>query len=272
MKKIDVRLACCVLNTKLLLKELKELSSGEEIELIAENTESMKSAIRKFAEAESCKIIDVVDENSVALVTVQRVLKLDALIMAGGRGTRLKVNVEKPLLIFRGRSLIERLLGALRASKYIKSVTVVTSKNTEKTEAGMRERGVNTLRAPGSGYVEDMIYALKKLRLGKTLVISSDMPLISGEDVDYVVEEYFKKGKPAMAVFVPEKIFKKYKIKPTMVFDDVVPAGINIVDGNNLNGEESKLITEKIQFAGNLNSVEDLRKIESIIYKGGGRD
>lgn len=193
-------------------------------------------------------------------------MKLDALIMAGGRGSRLGTKEEKPMLIFDGKPLIEHVLEALKNSKHMDKIFVVTSKNTQKTEQEMRKKA-SVLRAPGKGYVEDMLFALKELQLGKTLVVSADLPLLSSEDIDWAAEEYFRQKKASLAIFVPEEIFKKYKLVPSVIINGCVPAGVNIVDGKNLNKGEAKLISEKLQFALNINTPWDLKTAKSISKK-----
>jgi len=192
-------------------------------------------------------------------------MKLNALVMAGGKGSRLKVKEEKPLLIFNGKYLIEHVLEALKNSQYIDKIFVATSKNTQKTEQEMRKKAIAVISAPGKGYVRDMLFALKKLKLGKTLVISSDLPLLHSKDIDQVAEEYFKQKKASLAVFVPEEIFRKYKLVPSIVINGCVPAGVNIVDGKNLNKGEAKLISEKFQLALNINTLKDLKTAKGII-------
>ncbi|MDI6654812.1 MAG: NTP transferase domain-containing protein [Candidatus Hydrothermarchaeota archaeon] len=192
-------------------------------------------------------------------------MKLNALVMAGGRGGRLKVKEEKPLLIFDGKPLIEYVLEALKNSKYIDKIFVAASKNAQKTEQEMRKKAIAVISAPGRGYVEDMLFALKKLKLGKTLVISADLPLLHSKDIDWVVEEYFKQKKASLAVFVPEETFKKHKLVPSIVINGCVPAGVNIVDSKNLSESEARLVSEKLQFALNINTLKDLKTAKSII-------
>ena len=194
-------------------------------------------------------------------------MKLDALIMAGGRGSRLGVKEEKPLLIFKEKSLIEHVLQALKNSKHVDKIFVATSKNTQKTEQEMKRKSIAVIRTPGRGYVEDMRFALEELNLGKTLVVSADLPLLSSEDIDWVAEEYFKQDKASLAVFVPKETFKKYKLVPSIVINGCVPAGVNIVDGKNLIKSEAKLVSEKLQFVLNINTPEDLKTAKSISNK-----
>lgn len=194
-------------------------------------------------------------------------MKLDALVMAGGRGSRLGVEKEKPLLIFNRKYLIYHVLETLKNSRYIDKIFVVTSRNTKKTEQEIKKRGIPIIRAPGKGYVEDMLFALQKTKFGRTLVISADLPLLHSKDIDWVIEEYFKQEKSSLAVMVPKEIFEKHNLKPTLVIEGYVPAGINIVDGKNLSGSESKLVSEKLQFALNINTPEDLKTAKSISNK-----
>jgi adenosylcobinamide-phosphate guanylyltransferase len=57
-----------------------------------------------------------------------------AIIMAGGKGKRLKVNVEKPLLKFQNVTLIDHVIQTLFNSKYIDEILVAISPNTSKTK------------------------------------------------------------------------------------------------------------------------------------------
>ncbi len=170
-------------------------------------------------------------------------MKLSALVMAGGQGTRLGANVEKPLLKLEGRLLIDYILAAVSGCKYIDRVWAVTSPHTPETERYLSEKAVQTLRSPGDGYVEDLVFAIKELGLGKTLTITADLPLLRSIDLDWVIEEYQKQEHPALAVIMSQ---------------DNTPSGVNIVDGKNLNGSEFKLITTKPQFGLNVNTKEEL--------------
>jgi adenosylcobinamide-phosphate guanylyltransferase len=178
--------------------------------------------------------------------------------MAGGRGKRFKAG-EKPLARFRGRPLVEYILRALEQARSIRRIYVVTSPWTRKTEEALRGN-YRILRAPGAGYVEDMRYALRALGLGRTLVIAADLPLLRPEDIDYVVSKYAEQGRAAMTVMVPLKLYGKLGLTPSMVFDDLVPAGVNVVDGGDLNAPEGVLVLDNPRFAFNVNTLKDLNR------------
>lgn len=184
-------------------------------------------------------------------------MKLCALIMAGGKGTRLDADVEKPLLELGGRFLIDYVLEAVSGCEYVDRFWSVTSPHTGRTEEYLKDRPVHVLQAPGKGYVEDLVFAVRKLGLEKTLVVSADLPLLTSGDLNRVIEEYLGQELPAMAVMVPLDIVEKSGIRPDTVMDGHVPSGVNIVDGKNLNGGEFKLITEESKFAINVNTAGD---------------
>jgi adenosylcobinamide-phosphate guanylyltransferase len=153
-------------------------------------------------------------------------MKLCALIMAGGKGTRLEADTEKPLLKLENKFLIDYALEAVSGCKHIDRLWAVTSPHTPETEKYLKEKDVQILQSPGDGYVEDLVFAIGELGLGKTLTITADLPLLESIDLEWAIEEYQKQEHPALAVIVSQ---------------DNAPAGMNIVDGKNLNGSEFKM-------------------------------
>jgi adenosylcobinamide-phosphate guanylyltransferase len=184
-------------------------------------------------------------------------MSLDALLMAGGRGRRIGV-LEKPLLKLKGKYLIDYVLDALKGCNKIQNIYAATSENTKKTDRILKRRGIKTVITPGKGYVSDMVFALKVLGLGKTLVMSSDLPFVSSSTINWIIREYERLGKPSMTLLVPVKIFDSLNLKPSMKIGENAPVGINIVDGKDLNGQEAKLISDKEELAFNINTRKDL--------------
>jgi adenosylcobinamide-phosphate guanylyltransferase len=75
---------------------------------------------------------------------------LDALINAGGKGTRMgKCGVEKPMLTVGGKPTIQRVLEAVSASSHVDRVLVSVSDNTPGTERFLHRMGVETRSPPG---------------------------------------------------------------------------------------------------------------------------
>ena len=56
-----------------------------------------------------------------------------ALVMAGGKGTRMGTRTEKPLIELGGDPMIKRVIDALSASKKVSEIIIATSPNTPKT-------------------------------------------------------------------------------------------------------------------------------------------
>lgn len=186
-------------------------------------------------------------------------MKLSALIMAGGEGTRLEADVEKPLLELDGRFLIDYILEAVGGCEHVDNFWAVTSPHTRVTEGYLKKKPVQVLQAPGDGYVEDLVFAIERLDLEKTLVVSADLPLLTSEDLNWIIEEYLKQGQPALTVMLPLEVVEKSGIRADTIIDGYVPAGVNIVDGKNLNGSEFKLITKESKFAVNVNMISDYK-------------
>lgn len=185
-----------------------------------------------------------------------------ALVMAGGKGTRLKMDCEKPLLELADKHMIDYVLSSLSKSSYIKKVYVATSPHTPLTKQYLIDRNYQIIDTPGKGYVDDLGFILryfeKKHPNTTILTVSSDVPCIKTETYDLIINEYKKLDIEALNVAVPEKIFQKYGIKPTIVFDGMVPAGVNILSSLNKIQNEELLILEKIELALNINNSDDI--------------
>lgn len=187
-----------------------------------------------------------------------------ALVMAGGRGTRMKVAEEKPLLRVLGEPMIGRVVSTLRGAKVVRIIVAVT-KDTPKTAAIAEKLGVDVIQTPGLGYVEDMIYAIKSLRLGRTLVIPADIPLLKSEVIDKAIAHFEQCSKPALALVAPLEKYEKLGLKPDHVFDlngrQVTWVGVNIVEGVRIDEPEldqENLLIEEVECVVNVNTAKDL--------------
>lgn len=193
--------------------------------------------------------------------------------MAGGRGTRMKLAEEKPLIKVCGKPVIEYVLAALKDAKKIDSVIVAPSSCTPRTTALMKKLGVQVLETPGKDYVSDMGYAVQTLKLGVFLAIAADLPLVTGEMVDAVVQRYERCGKPALTVAVPMEIKVKLGMSVEYSFkaddNDVVPVGINVIDGHKRYGDEwldqDIYLMHQEELAVNINTIQELQLAERLL-------
>lgn len=183
-----------------------------------------------------------------------------ALVMAGGRGSRMNSDQEKPLMMVNGKPLIEHVLHALRDSSLVDKIIVATSCHTPETGAHVENLGFEVLKTPGNGYVEDLSFILSQddFKDEVLLTLTSDLPLITARIIDQVLGEYHKSSTPAMSVMVPVEIFREHGLKPSLVLQNVVPSGLNILRGKNTEQDEEVLVLDKIELALNINSPEDI--------------
>jgi adenosylcobinamide-phosphate guanylyltransferase len=198
-----------------------------------------------------------------------------ALVMAGGKGTRMKLAQEKPLIAVCGKPVIEYVLAALKDAKKIDSIIVATSSCTPKTTKLMNQLGVQVIETPGKDYVSDMGYAVQTLKLGVFLAIAADLPLVKSEMIDKIVDRYEHCGKPALTVAVPLETKTKLGMCIEYSFKtgdkDVVPVGINVIDGHKRYGDEwldqDICLLNCEELAVNINTISELQLAELILNK-----
>jgi adenosylcobinamide-phosphate guanylyltransferase len=193
-------------------------------------------------------------------------MKVTAVVMAGGKGTRMALAEEKPLLRVGGKPVIELVLEALKNAQKIDDVVVAVSTYTPKTSNHLEALNVRTIKTPGKEYVSDLAYVVKTLQLQTALAIPADLPLITGEIIDAVIDHYSKCGKPTLAVAVPFETKKNLSMSLSYAFDynnkRVVPAGINMIEGARIDDgelEEEVYILDKPEVAININTTDELR-------------
>jgi len=216
-----------------------------------------------------------------------------AILMAGGKGERLASDIEKPLFKFRNKPLIEYVLKNLENSKYIEKIVVATSPHTHKTtkflakrlfnnankcnnlnddnEFNIYEDYYNYIETPGNGYLEDLSFLLsnfeKKTNKDILVFINTDLPFVSSEIIDNVLEAYLENDFPAMSVLVPLSIFEEYGINPSYNFDNLVPSGLNVLISENKVQDEKKLIIPKVELALNINTIDDVKLANYLLDK-----
>jgi len=195
-----------------------------------------------------------------------------ALLMAGGEGSRLKTEGEKPLLKIGGKTMIEYVLEALKGAKKVDNIIVTISNHTPKTAAFARKQCLKVLQTPGKGFCLDARYAIKKLKLGTVLTICADLPLITSEFIDKVITHYEQSKKPALTVMAPLKIYTKFGLSADYIFNvegkNLVPLGVNVIDGKRIKEkelEEEILVIDDARVAVNVNTFEDLRVAELML-------
>ena len=124
---------------------------------------------------------------------------IPALIMAGGKGSRMGGSTEKPMIAFLGKPLLDWVVDAVFNSKKISKFCVITSVNTPKRR-NIVEHGLKVLRTDAKGYHNDLKQAVSQLGWrGPILTMPSDVPAVTGAILDGVVCEFEASNKDFMA-------------------------------------------------------------------------
>ena len=202
-----------------------------------------------------------------------------AVVMAGGKGERLKANCEKPLFPLKDKFLIDYVLNNLNQSDLLDKIVIATSPNTSKTKDYLIESyNANYLDfyngdekiennskfyyldTPGKGYVEDLSFILDTFNRDSPnhilLFINSDLPLVNTKIINHVLEVYESSDKPALSVSVPTEIFEENDIDYSFEYNGNVPSGLNILLSQNVIQEEEELIIRCSELAFNVNTIE----------------
>jgi adenosylcobinamide-phosphate guanylyltransferase len=207
---------------------------------------------------------------------------MDALVMCGGRGTRLGADREKPLVTVDGEPMVDRVLDALPASRADRVVAAV-SPHAPETRAHLRERdGVAVVETPGEGYVADLDAALADDRLVRpVLTVAADIPVLDGEIVDRVLTAH--EGE-SLTVAVPAALKRDLGVSVDTTFErdgrELAPAGVNVVgveasedaagDGGANGGGDTgtgkgTLVVDDERLAVNVNRPGDLAVAERLV-------
>jgi adenosylcobinamide-phosphate guanylyltransferase len=147
-------------------------------------------------------------------------------------------------------------------------VIVVTSPNTPSTTRWAKNSGIKVITAPGQGYIRDYGWAIKRLRLrGPVLIISADLPLITHQLIDRIIDYHAEAQKPALTVCIPYELCKATKQIPDLTIEAsqqvLIPTGVNVVDGDLINDvqEEVILVIRDQALLHNINRRTDLERL-----------
>jgi adenosylcobinamide-phosphate guanylyltransferase len=203
---------------------------------------------------------------------------MDAVLMAGGMGKRLGKD-EKPLTDLAGKPMIEYVLSALSGSKNIQRIFVATSPRVPGTAVWLsaprnKRNGIRTISTPGDGFVKDMVLAVEEAGIsGPVLIIMADLPLVTSELIDRIIERYQEAGTSALSVYMKLDVCTKLGLRPDTVFHRnngfIVPCGINILDADRIREEQEdyNLILDDEELALNVNARSDLDACEHFLKR-----
>jgi adenosylcobinamide-phosphate guanylyltransferase len=201
-------------------------------------------------------------------------MRIVALIMAGGRGKRFGGEMEKPMVKFMGKPLISRVIEATKTSKRIAETYVAVTSYSPRTAEEASKASVKIVKTEGRGYHADAQQAIQKAKLNcPVLIISADLPLLTGEFLDEIIGKYEESGKPALTVLVQEEEFSKYGLSAVSSYEHegktYAVSGINIIDGQRILEEQEQevIISRRPEAIFNVNSSKDLESAKNYLLR-----
>jgi adenosylcobinamide-phosphate guanylyltransferase len=211
---------------------------------------------------------------------------MHALVMAGGKGTRMNARCEKPLLNINGKPMISYVLNALIDSKCFNYVWVAVSKNTVNTKAYLNEhyRSVMVIDTPAIDYVYDLNYALTYIsnhmyNAEPILITAADLPLLDSNIVKYIIdmyEHYSSKKDAWIVIVVSTKLLRDTQVSSKLQVNgiDKYYSGISIVNPRVLDNiiynthnsiKEEYMLIDDVRVAVNVNTMNDLKLAEMML-------
>lgn len=124
-------------------------------------------------------------------------MNVHAIVLAAGKGTRMKSETAKVLHRAAGRPLIAWVLAALEG---VDGVTVVVGHQAESVAAALPERVGVVVQEPQNGTGHAAVVALARVRPlpgDVVLVVPGDMPLLAGGTVDALLDQHLTSGDAA---------------------------------------------------------------------------
>ncbi len=111
-----------------------------------------------------------------------------AIVMSGGKGSRMKSSEEKLLLHYK-KPIILHVAEALSESDCFSNIIFLTSPNSPNTKKLLLENNYEIIESVGKGYVEDLHTILKSIS-DPVFVTSADLPLLDKNIIKKIVSLY----------------------------------------------------------------------------------
>jgi adenosylcobinamide-phosphate guanylyltransferase len=191
-----------------------------------------------------------------------------AVVMAGGKGSRMKVQDEKLLLKYVYPTILH-VVFALQNSKCFTKIIAATSPNTPKTKEILQNVGIETFETPGKGYVEDLNLILCSVN-DDIFIVSGDLPLLDDEIVKQIVDTH-NLYNIWTSYLVTKNFLNSLSLKSnfsiTFQNKECSYTGISIVNAKEINNldyvEEIYHILDDKRIAFNLNTIDDYRLLDA---------
>ena len=160
---------------------------------------------------------------------------MEALVHAGGKGTRMgRCGVEKPMMKVGDKCTVERVIDALNGARNVDRILVSVSDNTLETERFLNSIGVETVRTSGDDFMGDLHQALECLSGRFVLTTPSDLPLITSEIFDQIIDYFNPSIMDSLLAVIDEQTVRSIGITPSYTRENRginwVLSGVSIID------------------------------------------
>ncbi len=184
------------------------------------------------------------------------------IVMAGGRGSRMKAGGEKLLLRYK-KPVIMHVLDALGASGCFDQIKAAVSPNSPGTQEYLRQHNIGVVETPGLGYAEDLARILQSAD-DDVLVSSGDLPLLDGEIIREIVSMY-DADKTWISLVVTKRFLESLGLSPgpsaVVGGQDCIHTGISVINARGIpDGRpvaEDHVILDDKRVAFNMNTKRD---------------
>jgi adenosylcobinamide-phosphate guanylyltransferase len=201
-----------------------------------------------------------------------------AALMCGGRGTRMDtvIETEKPMLILKGVTLVERVLRALIGFGQFEKIVAISSLNTPKTTIFLRNHYsssglIDIVETNGISYSNDLSI-VHKFKPSRVFVVSADLPLLNPKIVQDIAVRSMPNF-PCVSVVLEKLFVERIGIEPSITIvigkKEYSHSGITILDSSKVNGdlvlEEHYIVMNNKELAVNVNSKRELAIAEAML-------
>ncbi len=191
------------------------------------------------------------------------------LVMAGGKGTRMKSNEEKLLLPYK-QPMVLHVINALKNSNSFEKIIAATSPNSPQTKNILVENNITTIETSGEGFVIDLNNILKQLD-DFVFVTSGDLPLLDGDIVKQIIDNV-NHDKTWTSIVTTKSFQNSLNLDPecitTLNDEDYAHTGISIVNASKISNlatiEEDYLIIDDKRVCFNINTKNEYELLDSI--------
>ena len=127
--------------------------------------------------------------------------ELAIVILAAGKGTRMKSDLHKVLHPIAGRAMIDHLMASAAALAPTKTVVVVGA-GREQLESALGDRAATCLQEPQMGTGHAVQQAARELEgfSGDVLVLYGDVPFVKGETMQAMLDRLHAEDRPKVVV------------------------------------------------------------------------